>query len=84
MNIELKPCPFCGFVEPIIDAKKTGGFYGYCLSCFTRGPIALDRETATALWNTRGYPPEENEYIVGLTQPEQEALTRYIQEMSQK
>ena len=54
MNAELKPCPFCGFVSTVIGARwEEHVFYGYCAKCQAKGPVALDKETATEFWNER-------------------------------
>ena len=61
MNIELKPCPFCGgpaWTEeyPVKDGLST--FSAYCERCGAETSLGYkSREEAAEAWNTRAYPP---------------------------
>ena len=56
MDVELKPCPFCG--GRVIHMTEHDGcdhleHLGRCCICSTKGPSALCRAEAIKLWNTR-------------------------------
>lgn len=66
MNKELKPCPFCGSKNIMLDVKERG--YGefvhiaFCNGCGASGPEAEgalsltwhpDEQSAVAAWNKR-------------------------------
>lgn len=46
---ELKPCPFCGSNNLIVD----GFTWVHCKNCRTDGPLFNDRKKAIKAWNTR-------------------------------
>lgn len=53
---ELKPCPFCGDLEPIVEYDD--GWDVTCSKCSAQSPSCLglecdDRELAIKRWNTR-------------------------------
>ena len=55
MNIELKPCPFCGGTAEF-GGDYHCGFFVECLACGTNDPLPNLRysmEEVAAAWNTR-------------------------------
>jgi len=67
MDVELKPCPFCGS-EAWIDER--GCFIVYCLGCGT-GSNAFDTEAqAIAAWNRRAAVDAAEARIVAWTEAE--------------
>lgn len=54
MNIELKPCPFCGHAGEMFHSRLTGRYYGYCPNCCADGPGYHEtEEEAAKSWNWR-------------------------------
>ena len=54
---DLKPCPWCGNINPVIGSGYAGQvFWGHCESCHARGPQHDDRTNAITAWNTRPAP----------------------------
>ena len=52
---ELKPCPFCGSENVMVDhaGSKTPYCWAYCADCGACGETMMDAEDAAAKWNTR-------------------------------
>ena len=66
MNVELKPCPFCGAQCEMVEGSATeavwphGTFHRvFCTSCQTRQLFHKTPEEAIAAWNRR--TPEQTE-----------------------
>jgi Lar family restriction alleviation protein len=62
MKEKLKPCPFCGNDDCVVDT--TGfSYYVTCLKCEAHGPLEGTKEEAMGAWNKRGessqIPPGE-------------------------
>lgn len=58
MSTELRPCPFCGGNDTVLNSPGmtgTGTSYVSCLSCDTEGPYFDEEQEALAIssWNTR-------------------------------
>lgn len=60
--IDLKPCPFCGSKDPIIDEKpsKIYRYFVLCRFCGARGPLCTRIELAAMHWNRAYERVEEN------------------------
>ena len=54
MKEKLKPCPFCGSENIIIEEGPiSGGFCATCNSCFALGPWSSCEDEAIKTWNER-------------------------------
>ena len=55
---EIKPCPFCGKDDIVIDCNSYGDvddYFALCnnLECVTEGPTRTTEKEAITAWNTR-------------------------------
>lgn len=55
-QVELLPCPFCGW-RAIVSDHSTIAWYVECVECACDGPVEESREAAIAAWNTRTPSP---------------------------
>ena len=55
VDLELKPCPFCGESEKLslLEHEKTQQFAVKCDRCFAIGSMADSRDVAVLAWNSR-------------------------------
>lgn len=59
MTIDIKPCPFCDFVDVEICEIQPGTIAIDCPECEAIGPFAETVEAAAAKWN-RPHEREDN------------------------
>lgn len=52
MSEEMKPCPFCGSYDVVVDETYTSG-YVRCRSCGVEGSMRDSCAEAVAAWNSR-------------------------------
>lgn len=52
-NTELKPCPFCGSTNLVVDSSDMYRWYVECWDCEADGPFADDEGLAIEAWNKR-------------------------------
>lgn len=52
MELDLKPCPFCGAFNTIIHMEHSGTWIE-CLHCGAQGPFTYGDMNAVKAWNTR-------------------------------
>ena len=52
MPNKLKPCPFCGTSENILQSVERG-YYVFCIKCKVHGPITPMIFTSIEAWNRR-------------------------------
>jgi Lar family restriction alleviation protein len=52
---KMKPCPFCGAIEPEIQLRAYGASYYFvqCNNCSADGPDEMNQESSIASWNRR-------------------------------
>lgn len=62
---ELKPCPFCGGTNQIIEGEDTGSEYFIC-DCGADGPGGDDGSMAIKRWNTRAADPVKADLLAAL------------------
>lgn len=62
---ELKPCPFCGYANPKMTEKRSGGyrrtgdmFQILCGKCKARGPIFTGKYLESGEFGRRKYTPD--------------------------
>jgi len=60
MSENLKPCPFCGCKNIIVDTRddEDGNIIDYyceCMNCGAMSHFAYDRKCTIDAWNTRAY-----------------------------
>ena len=54
MTTKLKPCPFCGDKNPLVDGFNFGlTTRVVCLKCFVDGPPKFNEKDAISAWNRR-------------------------------
>lgn len=57
MDVELKPCPFCGSSAVQVEQPSTHRFSAYCNQaeggCSAEGALRSTREAAITAWNRR-------------------------------
>jgi Lar family restriction alleviation protein len=53
MDVELKPCPFCGSSDVHIVAGDKCDEWGTCVNCGADGPFRDTEAQAIAAWNRR-------------------------------
>lgn len=58
MGKELKPCPFCGSYDVVVDETYTSG-YVRCRSCGVEGSMRDSCSEAVAAWNSRTVDVDE-------------------------
>lgn len=51
--IDLRPCPFCGEVDPLRMLGYGGRYFIQCGCCQTSGPDGNDNESALVQWQNR-------------------------------
>lgn len=51
-EIKLKPCPFCGSDDVVLDETYTSG-YVRCRVCGAEGGLRYSHDEAAAAWNSR-------------------------------
>ena len=49
---ELKPCPFCGSDDVVVEETDTSG-YVRCRGCGAEGGLRYSHDEAAAAWNSR-------------------------------
>lgn len=60
MRIDLKPCPFCGAFDALIQTERSGEWVE-CRYCGARGPFAYGETNAAKAWNSRADEKEEDD-----------------------
>lgn len=50
---ELKPCPFCGDLDPYVSGDDWNGWYVVCSGCGADGSTESTKAEAIDAWNTR-------------------------------
>lgn len=58
MSEEMKPCPFCGSYDVVVDETYTSG-YVRCRSCGVEGSMRDSYSEAVAAWNSRTVDVDE-------------------------
>lgn len=53
-DTDLKPCPFCGSTNLVVDSGDMYRWYVECWDCEATGPFADDKAGAVEDWNKRG------------------------------
>ena len=57
VNVELKPCPFCGSTNVKLELEKDEGLYKYSINCWDCysffGSLEQGEERISKAWNRR-------------------------------
>ena len=57
MENELRPCPFCGGNELVLEKSAMGRWSVVCIRCESQGNPSFEKRLSIKSWNTRTLPP---------------------------